>query len=210
MRYWPGLLGICLLLGGCQEATSLAEPTGTSETTTEAIETTDPATSAEVPANAQIPTQPLIPTPINISLASLPEPFASESASQPPNVIAPPEAATLSVPEGFSVNIFAEGLDQPRWLALTPDGDVLVTETRQNRIRRLIDADGDGVAETQETFATSRNGLNIPFGMAFADGAFFLGNTDEVVRFPFVPGQTALEGKGDHIADLPGGGYNQH
>jgi glucose/arabinose dehydrogenase len=100
---------------------------------------------------------------------------------------------------------------------LTPDGDVLVTETRQNRIQRLSDGDGDGVAEGKETFATARNGLNIPFGMAFAEGSFFLGNTDEVVRFPFEAGQQALNGQGDgetfqgnRIATLPGGGYNQH
>ena len=30
------------------------------------------------------------------------------------------------------------------WLALTPSGDVLVTETRQNRIRLLRDTNGDG------------------------------------------------------------------
>ena len=74
---------------------------------------------------------------------------------------------------------------------------MLVTETRQNRIQRLSDADGDGVAESKSTFATAQNGLNIPFGMAFGDGAFFLGNTDEVVRFPYVVGQMALTGRGD-------------
>ncbi len=209
MRYWQGFLGLCLLLGGCQSSAVEQGSVEPEVTQTEAIAQTN-APQTSVPESAQIPTNLLTPEPINIALTGLPEPYASESASQSPNVIPPPADATFNVPEGFAVNVFAEGLDRPRWLALTPEGDVLVTETRENRIRRLVDANGDGVAEQQETFATAQNGLDIPFGMAFADGAFFLGNTDEVLRFPYESGQAALEGRGDRIATLPGGGYNQH
>ncbi len=204
MRFW-NLVGLGLLLGGCQGVA--LEPQGSGSEPTQPTET---VAQAAAPENTQIPTQALNPEKITLSLEDLPAPYASESASQPPNVIAPPTDATLQVPEGFTVNIFAEGLDNPRWLALTPDGDVLVTETRQNRIQRLTDSDGDGVAERKEPFATAQNGLNIPFGMAFAEGNFFLGNTDEVVRFPYAVGQTSLEGRGDRLAELPGGGYNQH
>lgn len=158
----------------------------------------------------QIQTEPLTVTPIRITVANLPQPFASNSSSKPPDVIDIPANPVLRVPSGFVVNVFAEGLDAPRWLALTPTGDVLVTETRQNRIRLLRDANGDGVAEVSQTFATAANGLNIPFGMAFSDGAFFLGNTNAVLRFPYTKGQAQLTGRGQKITDLPGGGYNQH
>ncbi len=215
MRHWQSLLGLSLLLGGCQNA--LTEPDQVvsdqvvlDQAGSESVQSSAAIAQAIAPKDTQIPTNLLTPETISIDINRLPEPFASQSASQSPNVVAPPENATLNVPAGFMVNVFADGLDKPRWLALTPDGDVLVTETRKNRIRRLIDTNDDGVAEAKETFATAQNGLNIPFGMAFADGAFFLGNTDEVVRFPFAAGQTALEGKGDRIATLPGGGYNQH
>jgi glucose/arabinose dehydrogenase len=46
--------------------------------------------------------------------------------------------------------------------------------------------------------------------MAFEDGHFYLGNTDAVVRWPWRDGQRALEGKGEKIATLTPGGYNQH
>ena len=212
MRYWKGLIGLTLLLGGCQGIASQSESGQLEQSQDQPtpVETGSSVKAAATPESAQIPTQTLNPEPITISADELPAPYASDSASQPPNVVAPPADASLNVPDGFTVNLFAEGLDNPRWLALTPDGDVLVTETRQNRIQRLVDADGNGVAETKETFATARNGLNIPFGMAFAEGSFFLGNTDEVVRFPWATGQTALAGQGDRIATLPGGGYNQH
>ncbi|WP_026731950.1 PQQ-dependent sugar dehydrogenase [Fischerella sp. PCC 9605] len=182
------------------------------------LDTSTPETSAPSPQLAQnstqtkniVRTEPLSPTPIRINLKDLPKPFATESASKSPQVVPIPANPTLRVPPGFTVNVFAEGLDASRWLALTPSGDVLVTETRQNRIRLLRDTNGDGVADVQQTFASAKNGLNIPFGMAFAGDSFFLGNTDAVLRFPYTKGQQQLTGTGQKIADLPGGGYNQH
>lgn len=220
MRYWIRYFAISLLLVSCQQVTpspttaEVATPKENSPETPQ--ESPEIATdSAATPAEALIPTNPLSSQPIKISINDLPEPYASQSASKSPNVIPPPADASLNVPDGFVVNVFAEGLDRPRWLALTPNGDVLVTETRANKIQRLIDANKDGVAEAKETFASAQNGLNIPFGMAFAtdssgQGSFFLGNTDEVLKFPFSSGQTALSGQGQKIATLPGGGYNQH
>ncbi|MFH7027231.1 MAG: PQQ-dependent sugar dehydrogenase [Heteroscytonema crispum UTEX LB 1556] len=157
-----------------------------------------------------IPTEPLSPTPIRITEGDLPKPFATESASKSPDVVPIPANPTLRVPQGFTVNVFAEGLDAPRWLALTPDGDVLVTETRQNRIRLLRDSNGDGVADVNQIFAKPENNLNRPLGMAFAGNFFFLGNTDAVLRFPYTNGQNQITGTGEKIADLPAQGYNNH
>ncbi|MBD2411587.1 sorbosone dehydrogenase [Nostoc calcicola FACHB-389] len=157
-----------------------------------------------------IRTEAFSPKPIRINLKNLPAPFATESASKRPEVVPIPQDPVLRVPPGFTVNIFAEGLNAPRWLALTPNGDVLVTETGQNRIRLLRDRNGDGVAEVRETFATRDNGLNRPFGMAFAGDSFFLGNTDAVLRFPYTQGQNQITGNGQKIADLPAQGYNNH
>jgi glucose/arabinose dehydrogenase len=155
-------------------------------------------------------TEPLTPTPIRITPNDLPQPYASESASKSPDVVSVPENPVLRVPSGFTVSVFAEGLDEPRWLALTPEGNVLVTETYQNRIRLLRDSDGDGVADVRKTFASSENSVNQPLGMAFTNGSFFLANSDAVLRFPYTNQQEQLTGKGQKITDLPGGGYNQH
>ena len=163
-----------------------------------------------VPTKSVVPTQTLTPQPIKITLTDLPAPFATNSASKSPQVISVPQNPTLNVPAGFQVNVYADNLDAPRWLALTPSGDVLVTETRANRIRLLRDTDGDGVAEVRQTFATAENGVNIPFGMTFANNSFFLGNTGEVRRYPYTNGQKQLSGRGQKITDLTPGGYNQH
>jgi glucose/arabinose dehydrogenase len=165
---------------------------------------------ATSPTESVVNTEPLNSQSIRVTLDQLPQPSTSESASKPPTVVPVPNNAVLRVPEGFTVNVFAEGLERPRWLALTPDGDVLVTETRLNRIRLLRDTNRDGVADSRSTYATSDNGLNLPFGMTFAGDSFYVGNTDSVMRFPFKSGQSRVTGRGEKITELPGQGYNQH
>lgn len=145
-----------------------------------------------------------------LSPQELPPPFSSESASRSPQILPIPENATLKVPMGFKVSIFAENLDAPRWLCLTPTGEVLVTETRQNRIRLLKDTNQDGIADEYTTFAQSENGLDIPFGMAFTEKNFFVGNHSAVLKFPYQKGQESLTSKGENIVNLPRGGYRQH
>lgn len=169
-----------------------------------------PTLVATAPPAKLVGTQPLSPQPIRITPETLPSPYSSSSASKSPQVIPVPTNPVLNVPSGFVVNIFAEGLERPRWLALTPTGDVLVTETPKNQIRLLRDTNKDGVAEVLKIFAGPNNGLNQPFGMAFTDAAFFLGNTEAVRRFPYAKGQEQLSGQGTEITSLPGGGYNQH
>ncbi|MGB3495335.1 MAG: sorbosone dehydrogenase family protein [Elainellaceae cyanobacterium] len=225
MKFWIKRLARLLMIGGYAGAiAACASPPST--TTDDGADGSETERSADIaqeptqsqanqaqslpPSNSQIPTEPLTPEPIRITAAELPAPFTTPSASMSPSVVAIPDNPVLQVPAGFTVNVFAEGLDRPRWLALTPEGDVLVTETRQNRIRLLKDTNGDGVADDRQTFADNSNGLNIPFGMAFVDSFFFLGNTDEVRRFPYSPAQNQLQGRGEKIMDLPGGGYNQH
>lgn len=158
----------------------------------------------------QIATETLNPKPIKIELENLPQPYATQSVSQSPKVLPIPPQPKFKVPSGFQVNVYAENLDNPRWLALTNDGDVLVTETRKNRITLLQDTDNDGVADKSNVFANRSNGLDIPFGMAFTDDYFFLGNHNQVRRYPYQKGETELKGKGEAIASLPGGGYRQH
>jgi glucose/arabinose dehydrogenase len=169
-----------------------------------------PVTSLTPPASSTIATTVFKPTPIAVKLANLPAPNATKSASKSPQILPIPQAPQLNVPAGFSVNVYAEGLDEPRWLALTPGGEVLVTETRQNRIRILADRDENGTADFNQVFANASNGVNIPFGMAFAGGYFFLGNSAEVRRYHYSSNQQALSGTGEKITELPGGGYNQH
>jgi glucose/arabinose dehydrogenase len=56
---------------------------------------------------------------------TLPKPFATPDAKNPPAVVPQPEGVTLKLPSGFSSNVFAEGgFKRMRWIAVAPGGDV--------------------------------------------------------------------------------------
>jgi glucose/arabinose dehydrogenase len=159
---------------------------------------------------AELKTTPFEPEPIEITLDDLPKPTPEDSPDKRPDIAEVPEHASLMAPAGFTVSLFADGMKQARWLALTPDGDVLLAQSREEKISILRDTNGDGSVDSTTTFADKSNGVNLPFGMAFVNGHFLLGNTHEVRRYPWKKGQLKLEGGGEQISELPGGGYNQH
>ena len=150
--------------------------------------------SIQKKSQTKISTDSLIPNPIEITLADLPQPYATKSVRNSPNVIPVPNNPVLQVPSGFSVNVFAENLPDVRWMTLTPEGDVLAVQSRQNKINLLRDQDQDGVAEVRQIFATQDNNLDQPLGMTFAGGSFYVANTGEVLRYDYHPGQLKLEG----------------
>src|SRR2546428_10297931 len=71
----------------------------------------------------------------------------------------------LYVQSGFTVNLFAEGQWGVRTLALGPGGAVFATLSDAGTIVRLVDANGDGVADVPAQ--TVLSGLDYPFGLAF-------------------------------------------
>ena len=64
----------------------------------------------------------------------------------------------------------------------------------------LRDADGDGVAETRTVFL---QGLHSPFGIALVDGDLYVADTDAVLHFPYVNGETTISENGTKLADRP-------
>jgi glucose/arabinose dehydrogenase len=132
---------------------------------------------------------------------------------------------------GLKVNAFATGLKHPRWINTMPNGDVLIAESTQvarpprtvfhyamqatmrraaalgvsaNRITRLRDDNGDGVAETQTIFM---EGLNQPFGMALVGDTFYVGNTDGVFAFPYTAGADKITAQGKRLTTFKPGGH---
>jgi glucose/arabinose dehydrogenase len=148
------------------------------------------------------------PQTFQIKPQELPAPFATESARRNSKVVEQPANATLKLPKGFRVNVYAEGNFQyPRWMALAPNGDVFVADSRANSVIVLRDTNKDGTADQRFTFAEN---LAQPFGMAFGNDYFYVANTDSVVRFKYKSGQTKAEGSPEKLIELTRGGYNQH
>lgn len=166
---------------------------------------------AQAPASAQVMPgiEQLDKMPISTyDPARLPPPFHTESARRNSRVVPPPPGAKLTVPRGFKVNVFAEGgFNVPRWMALAPNGDVFLADSRANSVLVLRDKNKDGVAEERFVFSDK---LAQPFGMAFHKDWFYVANTDSIVRFRYRPGQTSAEGEPERLVELTPGGYNQH
>jgi len=115
---------------------------------------------------------------------ALAAPRATPSVDNGPVVTAKPAGASLVLPPGFSIAVYAKGLAGPRNMALAPNGDVFVTETFANRVSVLRDG---------ETFVFAR-GLNQPFGIAFNGGFLYVGDSDGILRYPYTVGQTSNGG----------------
>lgn len=103
----------------------------------------------------------------------------------------------LYVPPGFSVNLFAEGQNDPRFLALGPGGAVYATLSAAGKIVRFADADRDGVAES---ITTVLSGLADPSGIAFRGDTLYFAEPAALKRLD--PGKTVPV----MLAGLPGGG----
>ncbi|HMA33625.1 MAG TPA: PQQ-dependent sugar dehydrogenase [Chloroflexia bacterium] len=84
---------------------------------------------------------------------------------------------TLTLPAGFTANVFATGLDNPRFMAIGPDGTLFVAERGRNRIVALPDRNGDGRADEQITVASD---LHAPSSLDFYQGTLIVGEEDQV------------------------------
>jgi glucose/arabinose dehydrogenase len=142
-----------------------------------------------------------------ITVADLPQPYASKSSDNGPDVVARPANAWPVAPAGFKVELYAAGLDNPRLLRTAPNGDIFLAESDPGRIRVFRGMTGDGKPEQMQVFAS---GLKHPYGIAFYPPGpdpqwIYVGNTNEVIRFPYRNGDLKASGASQHIATLPAG-----
>ena len=63
---------------------------------------------------------------------TLPQPYATKSAMNFSHVIGWKEGRTPTAPNGFTVTKYADKFENPRWMYVTPNGDVLVAESNSN------------------------------------------------------------------------------
>ena len=138
--------------------------------------------------------------------ANLPPPRATKSVNNPPRVVARPKGALPKAPAGFTVQLYADGLSEPRLLRVAPNGDAFVVESEAGVIKVVRGLLATGKAAWSGVFAKD---LKQPFGIAFypagaTRAALYVGNTDSVVRFPYRNGDTKARGAAETIVkDIP-------
>ncbi|HEX2221645.1 MAG TPA: PQQ-dependent sugar dehydrogenase [Candidatus Limnocylindria bacterium] len=110
--------------------------------------------------------------------------------------------ATLHLPAGHRAGVFAEGLSRPRFLALAPDGTLLVAERGADRVVALPDVDADGAADP---IAEVGRGFGDAHSIAFeADGSLLVAGERRLYRVT-LDGELR-ERRREEVASLPGGG----
>jgi glucose/arabinose dehydrogenase len=162
----------------------------------------------------------------------LPAPYQTKAVSNYCKVIGWPAGKMPIAPKGFTVNLFADTLKNPRNIYIAPNGDILVSEANTetkgikkigakiigvaasqnlgksaNRITILRDTNGDGVPDLRGVFLSN---LNQPFGMLILGNSFYVANTDGLWKYDYKAGQTKITTPGKMILSLPAGGYNNH
>lgn len=144
-----------------------------------------------------------------ITVNDLPQPYVTKSADNGSDEVARPSNVWPVAPAGFKVNLYASGLNNPRWLRTAPNGDIFVAESTAGQIRVFHGMTSSGEPEQTQVFAS---GLKRPYGIAFYPPGpdpqwVYIGNTNELIRFPYHNGDVKASGPSQHIADVPGGGH---
>jgi glucose/arabinose dehydrogenase len=144
----------------------------------------------------------------HLTVADLPAPAPDQSIDNGANVVPRPANAWPQAPKGFKVELYATGLDNPRLMRTAPNGDIFLAESETGKIRVFRGVTPDGKPQQVSVFA---EGLHQPFGIAFYPLGpnpkyVYIGDTDEIVRFPYKNGDMKATGPMENLAELPGGG----
>lgn len=85
---------------------------------------------------------------------------------------------TLTVPTGFDIQLIAQGLRRPRFMAQDADGTLYVAEQETGEVTRWRDTNGDSKLEKQPTFATD---LPIVSSLAFTSNGLVAATETQLV-----------------------------
>lgn len=137
------------------------------------------------------------------------------------------EGQTPTVAPGLEIEKIAGGLEHPRQVYTLPNGDVLVVESNSpgaeyvdtpkaliaGHVKGLSGKGGKGgnrITLLRPDPTTRKwephvflERLNSPFGVQLVGDSLYVANTDAIVRYPYVTGETRITSPGVMFADLP-------
>ena len=107
---------------------------------------------------------------------TLPKPFETPAIANPPVVIARPEGAKLSLPQGFVAEEYASGFQRPRFMVEGPGGEVLVSDMVPN---------GAVYALKNGKKKVLISGLDRPYGLALWKEYLYVGEPASIKRYKY-------------------------
>lgn len=86
----------------------------------------------------------------------------------------------IKLPPGFEISIYAKHVPNARSMTLSPNGTLFVGTRKAGNVYAIVDRNKDHKADEVITLA---QGLNMPNGVAFRDGALYVAEVNRVLRF---------------------------
>lgn len=86
----------------------------------------------------------------------------------------------IKLPEGFKIEIYAEGVENARQMTLGAKGTLFVGSRRKGDIYAATDHDGDQKAELVRVVDSD---LEMPSGLEFSNGSLYVGAVSKILRY---------------------------
>ena len=86
----------------------------------------------------------------------------------------------LQLPEGFEIDIYADGVEDARAMVLGDEGTLFVGSRGAGKVYAIQDVDQNGTGETVKVIDED---LNLPVGVTFKYGDLYVSNLNSVLRF---------------------------
>ena len=86
----------------------------------------------------------------------------------------------ITLPKGFEITAYAEDVPNARAMALSPSGVLYVGSRRYGKVYAVVDRDKDYKADRVHIIDED---LNMPSGLAFRDGALYVGAVSHIFRY---------------------------
>ncbi|HVZ80096.1 MAG TPA: PQQ-dependent sugar dehydrogenase [bacterium] len=127
------------------------------------------------------------------------------------------KAITLSVPQGWDITVAATGMKRPRFMAFSPDGRLFLGDmynkgdTRLGHVYVLDDYDpAQGrFGKWTAYLSKQRNPNSVAFFTDPQGGSWiYVALTDDLLRYPYRPGDLAPSGAPQTLASFPAYGLN--
>lgn len=107
----------------------------------------------------------------------------------------------LKLPDGFSIEVYAENVKNARQMALGDNGTVFVGSRSAGLVHAVIDENKDGEADKVIEIAS---GLTLPSGLTFRNGDLYVAEVNQIRKFADIESKLASPGKGEVVInDLP-------
>tara|TARA_E500000305_G_C4029841_1_gene244426 strand:+ start:2133 stop:3245 length:1113 start_codon:yes stop_codon:yes gene_type:complete len=87
---------------------------------------------------------------------------------------------TLSLPPGFAIEVYIDGVDGARQMALGDKGTLFIGTRHPGKVYAVQDSDGDGVPDSVRTVS---EGLTQPSGVAFKQGDLYVSEVSRILRY---------------------------